>query len=222
MRANPVSVIVADTQFLFRRGVIGLFQDSRRINLIGEALSVQELIEKGKSLDPDVIILGGGLIGTLKKDGLPDIHAALPSAGIVIISSITDRDSVYSLLQNGTLGYLTGECDEEEIHGAVIAAARGEKYLCHKVLDVVLDNTGGDDEDTCAPTNLTVRELEIVELTAKGLKASRIAEELFLSTHTVYTHRKNIMRKLGVHSASELILYAIRNGLATGPKEEHT
>jgi len=81
------------------------------------------------------------------------------------------------------------------------------------VIDIILEKHLPEEEETCAPTSLTVRELEIVRLTAQGQKAKEVAAQLFLSTHTVYTHRKNIMKKLGVNSASEMIVYAINNGL---------
>ena len=70
-------------------------------------------------------------------------------------------------------------------------------------------------EDNCKPLNLSLRETEIIKLTAKGWAAKTIAEHLFLSTHTIYTHKKNIMKKLKINSSSEMIVYAIQNRLIT-------
>ena len=80
-------------------------------------------------------------------------------------------------------------------------------------MDYVFERSFSPAVEDCAPTPLTVREIEIVQLAAKGLIAKEIASQLDLSTHTVYTHRKNIMRKLKINTASELILYAVNNGL---------
>lgn len=88
-----------------------------------------------------------------------------------------------------------------------------KNFFCNKILDIILAKHLSKEDDDCAPTELTVRELEIVGLIAEGHSTKDIAEELCLSTHTVYTHRKNVMRKLNVNSASELILYAINTGL---------
>ena len=113
---------------------------------------------------------------------------------------------------------LTKECDKEEIVGAIYATAKSEKFLCHKVIDIIIEKHMHTDEDNCKAFNLSLRETEIIKLTAKGWTAKTIAGHLFLSTHTVYTHKKNIMKKLKINSSSEMIVYAIQNGLVT--KEE--
>ena len=86
-------------------------------------------------------------------------------------------------------------------------------FFCSKVLDIIMERSFGKPGEECAPTPLTPREIEIVRLTARGLIAKEIADVLSLSPHTIYTHRKNIMKKLKLNSSSELVLYAVNNGM---------
>ena len=108
--------------------------------------------------------------------------------------------------------FLTKECDETEILDAVMATAKNERFFCSKILNYILEKSFNK-SISCKPSPLSQREVEIVRLIAKGLIAKEIADRLNLSTHTVYTHRKNIMSKLKVKSASELVLYAVNNGI---------
>ncbi|HUP11014.1 MAG TPA: response regulator transcription factor, partial [Niastella sp.] len=93
-----------------------------------------------------------------------------------------------------------------------------EKFFCGKVIDAILEKHFPKKQDCNAP-NLSQREIEIVELVAQGMTNNSIAKKLFLSIHTVSTHRKNILRKLQVKSASELVIYAIKTGLVEPPEK---
>lgn len=219
MKAKPVNVVLADSQYLIRLGLHHLFQSHGRINVVGEAENSEELHEAVKVLQPDVVIFDYDDDEAFNIEDISISKKINPETNFLIISRDNKKDSIFQVLQSGGLSYLTKQCDEEEIMGAVIATAKGEKFLCNKVIDIILQKHMPAEEATCAPSNLTVRELEIVKLTANGLTARKIAEKLFLSTHTVYTHRKNIMRKLGVHSASELIIYAMNNGIIEATEE---
>ncbi len=213
MRAKPISVVIADSQYLIRLGLQYLFKEQVRVNVVDEVSASGELMESVAEHRPNVVIFDHDKPSHFHVSDIAKVKAISPETNFLIISSDNDKGRIFEVLQAGGLSFLTKECDEEEIVGAVIATSKGEKFLCNKVIDIILEKTIKEEEQTCAASNLTVRELEIVELTAKGLTAGKVAEQLFLSTHTVYTHRKNIMRKLGVNSASELIVYAINNGL---------
>jgi DNA-binding NarL/FixJ family response regulator len=119
---------------------------------------------------------------------------------------------LFAAVACGVTSFLTKTCDETEIFSAVRAAAKREKFFCSKVLDVLLEKHFPG-TDNCAATELSVRETEIVRLVAEGYSSKDIAKMLFLSPHTVHTHRKNILRKLGIGSTSELVLYAVNTGL---------
>ena len=142
-----------------------------------------------------------------------------PDSEVLIISSDINRTKVMTALQYGAKGFLTKECGEVEILGAIRATANAEKFFCNTVLDIVLDRqlSEGDTED-CSPVKFTDREIEIISLMAQGANAQKIADTLSLSVHTIYTHRKNIRKKMGASTAAEVILYAIRTGLVSSPQ----
>ena len=130
----------------------------------------------------------------------------------LIISEVENIQNTIRLMEKGVAGFLTRECDGDEIKHAVFSIAKGEKFFCNKVLDIILNKEKGALDD-CEPTVLSARENEIASLIAQGLINKEVGEKLHLSHHTVHTHRKNILRKLKIKSVSELTLYAYRMGL---------
>jgi len=145
-------------------------------------------------------------IGTTLK-----LKEKYPEKKVLIISDIHSSQNVLQILEKGVQGYLTRQCDEAEITHAIFAVAKGEKFYCNKVIDIALNKEF--DEDNCDPTVLTERENEVTTLIASGLTNKEIGEQLHLSHHTVHTHRKNILKKLGIKSVSELTVYAMSVGL---------
>lgn len=138
--------------------------------------------------------------------------AEFKELGFLVISEVDNFQNTLRILERGVDGFLTRECDEDEIKHAVFSVAKGEKFYCNKVLDIIL-NKSDEKEENCEPTVLSARENEIAMHVAKGLTNKEIAEKLHLSHHTVHTHRKNILKKLGIKSASELAIYALKVGL---------
>ena len=109
--------------------------------------------------------------------------------------------------------FLTKQCDEEEILDAIKATAKGDKFYCHKILDLIIERSFPSKSENCNATPLSPREKEILTLVAKGKIAKEIAAELHISPHTIYTHRKNILKKLKLTSPTEMIVYALEHGL---------
>lgn len=185
-----------------------------RFKVVAEATNEQELIRKLQVQSAQVVVLDYNQPNSFSRNTVEKIKQAAPSVNLLIISADNNKESIYQILEMGVNSFLTKACDKEEIIDAIKATARGEKFFCTKVLDYLLEKSfAKGDASSCAPTPLTPREIEIVQLVARGLVAKEIAAQLNLSTHTVYTHRKNIMRKLGLSTASELVLYAVHIGL---------
>ncbi|TXB69425.1 response regulator transcription factor [Phaeodactylibacter luteus] len=216
---KPVPVILADNQHVFRAGLRHLVEQDGRFIVVAEANEEGQLWEVLEKHPAEVLILDyqqepAFSIGTVER-----LRKDYPGIGILIISDDSDKNEIYKALHLGINSFLTKSCDEEEIQDAIRATVKKEKFFCTRVLDYLIERSlpGGADEAasavSCEPTPLTPREIEIVQLVARGLIAKEIARELNLSTHTIYTHRKNIMKKLGLGSSSELVLYAVNMGL---------
>ncbi len=214
---KKINIIVADAQYLIRLGLKCLLNQDDRIEVVAEATNSEELLEMALEFQPEVIIFDYNHRPQFSMDDIEKIKA-LVKTNFLIISDDNNRANISRVLDFGGSSFLTKTCDKEEIIGAVLAAAKSEKFLCNKVIDIILEkNVKEEEAESCMPACLTEREIEIIEYTAKGLSAKAVADQLFLSTHTIYTHRKNILRKLNMNSSSELIVFALNNGL-TKPK----
>lgn len=213
-----ITIVIADTQYLIREGLNNILLNNKDMKIVGEASYSSELHSLVRKHHPTVVIFDYNNIENFTIQDIQTVKIISPESNFLVISSDNNKSNIYKVIELGVLSFLTKECDKEEIIGAIYATAKNEKFLCHKVIDIIIDKHIHKDEDSCKPFNLSMRETEIIKLTAKGWTAKTIAGHLFLSTHTVYTHKKNIMKKLKINSSSEMIVYAIQNSLIT--KEE--
>lgn len=210
--SNKIRVIIADAQMLVRVGLEQILSNHKEFEVIGLADDETELMDCLAENKADVVIIDYNRPHKFSADTIKKIRELDKHIQILIISSDNCKENILRVLENGAIGFLTKECDADEIRSAIIASANKSKFLCHKVIDIIIENHMHKEED-CTPLNVSSRETEIIKLTAKGWNAKTIADHLFLSTHTVYTHKKNIMKKLKLKSTSELIVYAIQNNL---------
>ena len=206
---GPVKILIADTQSVVRFGIRHVIESRHDIKIIGEAASNSELFEKLDLLNPDVIIVDPFMFRN--KPDVAQMLELAPDAKILIISDHYSKSEVQPLLKKGIHSFLTKSCSKEEILNAVYAVIKEERFFCNKVLNVILNQE--EVSDDCDFTDLTPREIEVVRLVAEGLSSNSIAEKLSLSSHTVNTHRKNIMRKLQVSNSSELVVQAANAGI---------
>src|SRR5690606_35845794 len=144
---------------------------------------------------------------------LEQVAREFPHLNILILSSDNNKATILRVLQLGIRGYLTKQCSKEEIWLAIQSAARGEKFFCHKILDIIMEERFPATEPDCDPAVLTERETEILHLLARGRSTRQIADRLHLSPHTVQTHRKSIIRKLNIQSPTEFVIYAMNLGI---------
>lgn len=210
---QSISIAIADPQYLTRVGLRHILASQPHLRVIAESSNEADLLLQLREQPTQVIILDYDHPGYFDHDTIHAIKSVSPKSNILIISDDHDKHSIYQVLENGIHSFLTKDCHEEEIIDAVHATAKGEKFFCTRVLDYLLEKSFGSKEENCSPTPLTPREIEIVKLTAKGLIAKEIANNLNLSIHTVYTHRKNILEKLALKTSSELVLYAVNHGI---------
>lgn len=204
------SVIVADPVYLAREGLKNLIEKHGEFLLKGEITSPSEFLPVIKDEKPDVLVISLDSNGFADFEVIKSVKEISPGTGILVISSDKKKETILKIIRSGALGYLTKQCGKDEIIDALNSVLKNEKFFCSKILDVILDKRkdAGD-----AKNELTEREIEIIKLIAEKYSNTEIAEKLFISIHTVYTHRRNIMKKLELKSPVELILYAIDNGI---------
>jgi DNA-binding NarL/FixJ family response regulator len=208
-----MNAVIADPAFLVREGFKKLAENVKNLSIKGEITKGSEFWNKVTSLKPDLLILDYDQPDFFALEDLKKIDEYSPGTKILIISNHNKKENILKAIKSGALGYLTKECGREELIDALEALSRGEKFFCNKILDVILEKHLAEEDGDCKPAALSMREIEIIKLAVKGYSNKEIADMLYLSIHTVYTHRKNIMRKLKIKSPVELVLYALNSGI---------
>lgn len=206
------AVLIADAHYLSRVGLRHILAELPSCELVGEASTESQLLHKLQVTKADIVVLDYAQPGKFSIGTIDKIRNTLPSTRLLIISSDEDKKTIYQVLEGGVNSFLSKHCGEKEIVDAFEATVRNEKFYCTNVLNHLLEKSFPKEAD-CSPTPLSPREIDIVRLVANGLIAKEIAGKLKLSTHTVYTHRKNIMKKLKLGTVSELVKYALKEGL---------
>lgn len=219
-----IKIVVAGDNYLFTKGMECLIEESEHFELAGTVLNEIELIDKLSNKQANVLAIDVSSVGWT-EDILKRVMKYAPGLRILAFNTVQQRNEVSMILGNGITSYLLLCCDKEEITEALLKTAKGERFLCGKVLDVLIKtdrqqlvaNSSVDKGcplyNVCGGVNISEREMEIVRCVAEGLSNQEIADKLFLSVHTVNTHRKNIMSKLGINNTAGLVMYAVRNQL---------
>ncbi len=210
---SPITITLADAHYLIRRGLKHIIVGHKNYEIIAEAANENQLIASIKKEAPQVLIIDHNQPNHFSFATIQKIKQLSPATQILVISADEDRNKIDQTLEFGVNSFLTKCCDEKEILDAIEATAKREKFFCSNILNYLIERSYAKEPEKNKTTPLTQREIEIVQLVAKGLIAKEIANILHLSTHTVYTHRKNIMKKLELNTSSELVLYALNNGL---------
>ncbi len=210
-------IFIADDHEVVRKGLISLLQAQPDWQVCGEAADGREAVEKASELKPDIVILDVGMPSLNGLEATRQILKSNPAARILILT-LHDSDSVVrEVLSAGARGFLLKSDAARDLVAAVEALRRDKTYFTSKVAAMVLEGyLKGGTVPSPAPigrNRLTPREREIVQLLAEGKSTKEVAVALGLSVKTAETHRSNIMRKLQIHSVSDLVLYAVRNNI---------
>lgn len=213
---EDISIVIADGQYLIRAGLRAMLGATNGFQIVGDAKNEEELVYVLSHKPADVVILDYNQPEKFDLSTIQTVKTKFPQTELLVISADNNKQTIYQAIENGVRSFLTKECDQTEIIDAVKSTARHEKFFCSKVMDYIFEKSFPDKVSNCAPMPLSGREIEIVQLIAKGLIAKEIAAHLNLSTHTIYTHRKNIMKKLAIGSTSELVLFAVKTGIVVG------
>jgi len=211
-----IRVLVVDDHTLFRQGIVGLLQSQADIEVVGEAGTSMEALARAAELCPDVVLMDISMPGTSGLNATVELKERCPGASVVILTIHDREDYLYRALRAGASGYVLKGADIRDLLDAVRSAARGDIYLYPTATKALVSDylrRARSGEDRAGYNGLTDREREILHLIAQGGTTPEIAAELFLSPHTVQTHRDHIMAKLDLHTKAALIRYAIEKGL---------
>lgn len=213
---SKIRLLVADDHALIRRGIVGLLNTQPDMEVVGEAGSGEEALQKAVALTPDVVLMDIGMPGISGLDATRHIREQAPSAQVLILTVHDREDYLFRALKAGATGYILKGADVQDLLAAIRSVHGGGVYLYPTVTKMLLSDylrrveTG---EELASYDGLTEREREVLRLIALGQTAAEIARSLSLSPHTVQAHRDHIMEKLNLHRKADLVRYAIRKGL---------
>ena len=210
-------IFIADDHEVVRKGLCALLQVEQGWEVCGEAADGREAAEKIRDLKPDVSILDIGMPGLNGLEATRQILKDDPRAKVLILTSHDSDQVVREVLNAGARGFLLKSDAARYLVVAIEALRRDKTYFTSKVAAMVLEGylKGGSKAAAISlgRDRLTPREREVVQLLAEGKSTKEVAVALGLSVKSAETHRSNIMRKLQLHSVSDLVLYAVRNNI---------
>ena len=217
-----MSIIIADSNDLTRVGLRTILSTQTSISIVGEASDSKELINQLDSFEVSMVLIDytspGFTIDTISK-----IYNSKKGIKCIAITPEQSAQTLVDALRSGIMSYVKKDCDLSEIVNAVLETKKGNKFFCGQILETIqkaqIDVNDIDFESfSCDAIILSERENEIIILIAEGYTNNKIAELLFLSNHTITTHRKNIMSKLGVKNTAGIVMYAVKTNLVSPNK----
>ncbi len=211
-KQSPIKVIIADTAFLIRKGLRTLIKENDDFEYITEVEDTKSLNAELKKQLPDVLIVDHCCDDCFSLKVIHTIKQTHPGLNILVISHEKTAEEIKKIIGIGIKNYLLKDCDEQEITDAIKSCAKGEKYFCGQIIDVLLEKEISI-KDHCATGGITEREIDVIKELVSGKRPKEIADSLSISYYTVVTHKKNIYKKLGINHSIELAQYAIKTGL---------
>lgn len=212
-----IRVLLVDDHKMMREGLRALLAVVPDIEVVGEASDGRIALDLVRTLAPDVVVMDVGMPELNGVEATRRIRTEHERVKVIALSTHMDKRYVHHLLEAGACGYVLKIAAHDELVRAVRAASLGRSYLSPEIAGSVVDRSiqahaGGE---VSAHSQLGSREREVLQLVAEGKTSAETARKMHISIKTVETHRRNIVRKLGVHGTAELTKYAIREGLTS-------
>jgi two-component system, NarL family, response regulator NreC len=207
---DKTTVVIADDHTVVRQGLRLLIDNEDGLQVIAEAGTVPDAERLTRAHRPSVLVLDLNMPGGSSLDAIPRVREQSPDTAIVVLTMQDDPAFARQALQAGALGFVLKEAADEELLEAIRLAATGDTYLNPRLGARI---AAAPAEPSGPPDDLSEREVEVLRLIALGHTNSEIAEQLFLSTRTVETHRAHIQQKLRRTTRAELVRYALEHGL---------
>ncbi len=209
-------ILLADDHGIIRQGLRSLLEKHPDMEVVGEAEDGQKALELVQQLVPDVVIMDVTMPNLNGVDATRQITKEFPKVKVLALSIHSNKRFVADMLRAGAAGYILKECLLEELIEAIRTITAGNIYFSSKITDVVVDDYMDHLSEAIEPTKpLTDRERQLLQYIAEGRLVRDIAAQMHLSVKTIEFNRRQIMKKLKIHSMAALMKYAIREGLTS-------
>jgi NarL family two-component system response regulator LiaR len=211
---KKIRILVVEDQNVVREGLVAILNFQSDLEVVGEAEDGIRAVEMARKTRPDVILLD---MVMPRQDGLmtiPKLRLAAPEARILVLSSFAESDRVYQAIKAGALGYMLKDATRVQLLQAIRDVATGKAQLQPSIAMKVIHEFDRPSEGAVTNQSLTRRELEALQLIARGFSNQEIAMSLVVHERTIAKYVSNILNKLHVTNRTQAALYAIREGLA--------
>jgi DNA-binding NarL/FixJ family response regulator len=211
---SKIRVLIVDDHALMREGITALLKFYEDVEVVGEASDGREAITRAEELVPDVILMDIAMPGLGGLEATLEIKKRSPDIKVLVLSQYDDKEYVSRFLKANVSGYILKRAVGGELITAIRAVAKGERYLHSAIASKVIDGFIGKTAEVSDPYELlTDREKQVLKLLAEGNTHKEIASMLGISVKTAVVHHTNICEKLGLHTRSELVKFAIQKGI---------
>jgi len=211
-----IRVLIADDHAIVREGVKALINLADDMEVVGEASDGRQAIERAAALEPDVVLMDIAMPGLGGLEATIEIRKSCPRTRILVLSQYDDREYVRRFLKAGVSGYVLKKSAGSDLTSAIRSVYRGGLVLDPDVAREAMrehDGSAGGGDGSDPYEALTDREKQVLKLVAEGRSNKEVADLLGISVKTAMSHREHVMEKLDLHSRTELIRFAIRQGI---------
>jgi DNA-binding NarL/FixJ family response regulator len=215
---HNLRLVVADDHPLMRRGICDLLEAEPGWEVVAKASNGREAIDAVSKTKPDVLVIDLAMPELNGLTATREILRLFPELGVVLLTMHNTDQSVREVLESGARGYVLKSDAEQDLVAAVRAVAAGKPFFTANITEIVLKgylDRSATSEPAKALSGLTTRERQVVQLLVEGKGNKDVALAMHLSVKTVEAHRSNINRKLAIRSTSDLVRYAVRNGIVS-------
>lgn len=215
---TKIRILIADDHRVVREGLAAILKSRSDMDVVGEAVNGFEVIEKTKTLKPDVILMDISMPQMNGVQAARAVRKISPEIGIVVLTMHDDDATIFELVRTGVHGYLLKDADSSEIVKAIQSIYKGESIIHPSIARKILGEFSqlGSEQAKKAPRqmyNLSGREVDVLRRVAKGKTNKEIAGELHLSEKTIKNHVRNIFHKMGVYDRTEAAMKGVQEGI---------
>jgi DNA-binding NarL/FixJ family response regulator len=198
------TILIADSNFLVRQGLRSIFEDMPEYKVVGDTDDFSELNAIMARLKPQVLIIGLNVQNVIGSEIIKHVLKEFPHQKIIVVDTKEDVNEIITILRMGVQGYILKQCDRGEILEAIRNVVHGKTFFCSNVIRLNKSASGGKE------IVLSERELQVLSLISEGLTNNEIADKIFLSSHTIASHRKSLMKKFEAGNNVDLVIKAVK------------
>jgi two-component system response regulator NreC len=212
--AETIRILLVDDHAMFRAGIKALIDAEDRLEVVGEASSGDEAVDRVRELKPDIVVMDLAMPSSNGLEATRRISALELNTSVLVLTVHAEEEYLVPVVEAGASGYLTKTSADTDLLEAIRVVARGQVFLPPKAATLLLKRyKDAEGEESAGLNDLSTREQEVLALTAEGFSSREIGQKLFISPKTVDTYRSRIMDKLGLSHRSELVRFALKVGL---------